>query len=143
MYITHKVQLTDGQVASLRAAVNAQQAISLRLSAEQARSSSGVPLMLTQTQAKHLQKARTSGKGAELSLSKSQIEAMKRQGGLLPFIPLLIVGGIVAGKAAAVAGGGAAIKGIVDKVKGGRLYLGPPRGRGLSAKPKKTRPSRR
>ena len=50
--------------------INANRAVGRRLSAEQTRSSSGALLMVTQTQVNHLAKARASGKGAELSLSK-------------------------------------------------------------------------
>ena len=136
-YITRKVRLSNGQVASLRAAVKAHRAVKLRLSAEQVWSEGNIPLMLTETQVKHLTKAKASGKGTEISLSKSQVEIMQRQGGILPFLPLIAAAAsaaapalAAAGKAAALgaaaAAGGAAIKGIADKIKGGRLNLGPP-----------------
>ena len=96
-YTKYGVSLTQGQKDSLRAAVNAKRSVTLRLPHNQLSGSD--TLMLTKMQIQKINKAKLSAKGADIKLSKTQIE---KTGGLLGTlaavgIPMLM-SGLLGGK---------------------------------------------
>ena len=151
-YVRRSLALSPGQLGSLRAAVNARRGVTLRIGTDTA-GTTPTPLLLTKTQVAHLDKARRQGHGAELSLSKAQIAAISKDGGifsLLAAIPGLIAAAasaaapaITAAAPAALAAlgtgalSGAAGHGVrkaLETARGEGLRLGPPRrGGGLQS----------
>lgn len=91
MYVKHNVGLTETQKNSLKNALNKGEAVSLRVSAEHLRTGN-VPLLLTKTQLNQINTALSSGKDITLELSKSQIQAMTKDGGFLPLLLKTILG---------------------------------------------------
>ena len=93
--------------------------------------------MLTNTQLKHLDKANKNQKGVDIALSKAQIHAMKKDGGILPL--LAMIPGLIAAAAPAIAktaalgalGGaaGLATQQAIKAASGKGLRLGPPKKR--------------
>ena len=75
-YTKYGVSLTQGQKDSLRAAVNAQRSVTLRLPHNQLSGSD--QLMLTNMQINKINKAKLSAKGVDIKLSETQI---KKTGG--------------------------------------------------------------
>ena len=132
MYVKRSVPLSPGQVASLRAAVNANRAVTLRVGD----GGNPVPLALTPTQVAHLVKNQRAGHGAEIKLSKAQIAAMKKDGGFLPFLAAIpaalaalapaALGALGTGALSGAAGFG--IQKALKAVTGSGLRLGPYRG---------------
>ena len=136
MYTTQKLHLTDNQVKKLRDAIKKQEGVTLRLK----NIPGNVPLMLTKTQVNRLNK---NEKGTDLNLSKTQIKAMTKDGGILPL--LAMIPGLIAAAAPAIAKtaalgalGGAAGLGAQQAIKaatGKGLKLGPQKGRSLRLHP--------
>lgn len=142
MYVKRSVPLSPGQIASLRAAVNANRAVTLRVGG----GGNPVTLALTPTQVAHLSQNQRAGHGAEIKLSKAQIAAMKKDGGFPPFLAAIpaalaaaapaIFGALGTGALSGAAGFG--INKALNAVTGRGLRLGPYRG-GCCGGPKKSR----
>jgi hypothetical protein len=98
MYTSYGLSLSDSQKQSL-AEVGP---LTLRLSINQLDGED--KLALTAMQIKHIKKNKSMGKGADITLSKTQLQKMKKKGG---FIPLIFAGlaalGALAGGAASIA----------------------------------------
>ena len=143
MYVTHNVTVSPGQIASLRAALNAGRGLTLRIGVGHVTDGRRLPLMLTKRQIEHLNKARRAGHGADLKLSKTQIAAMKKDGGIIPL--LAAIPGLIAAAAPTVLGAlgtgalsgaaGYGVKKALEAASGKGLRLGPPR-RGAGMKKK-------
>ena len=101
MYRDFGLTLSDGQKRLLAKALQTPTSLALRLSANQLDGED--KLALTATQIKRITKSRSMGKGADIKLSKAQLQKMKKMGGFLP----LILAGL--GALGALAGGAAAI----------------------------------
>lgn len=91
-YTKYGVSLTQGQKDSLRAAVNAQRSLTLRLSHNQLSGSD--QLMLTNMQINKINKAKLSAKGVDIKLSQTQI---KKTGGFLGTLLASLAGPLLAG----------------------------------------------
>ena len=143
MYIQRKLRLSDGQVRKLaRAAGKCEgltgkcEGLKLRLSAVQlASGAGGIPVSLTTMQDKRVSAA-NSGKGVNLEFSPAQIASMKREGGFLgALLPLLariapaLLKPLGIGALTGAAGFGA--QGLLRKMTGQGLRLGPSSGRGF------------
>ena len=141
MYIQRKLRLSDGQVRNLARAAGKGEGLKLHLSAAQLTAGAGgIPVSLTATQDKSRVSAVNAGKGVNLEFSPTQIASMKREGGFLgALLPLLariapaLLKPLGIGALTGAAGFGA--QGLLRKVTGQGLRLGPSSGRGL----KKTR----
>ena len=88
-YIAYGVKLSDNQRKKLAKAFKEKSPITLRLSHNELTGSD--EMMLTRTQIKKIQKAKGSGKGVDLKISKTQIAKIAKKGGTL-FSSLLNVG---------------------------------------------------
>ena len=88
-YIAYGVKLSDNQRKKLAKAFKEKSPITLRLSHNELTDSD--EMMLTKTQIKKIQKARSAGKGVDLKISKTQIAKIAQKGGTL-FSSLLNVG---------------------------------------------------
>ena len=108
-YTKYGVSLTQSQKDSLRAAVNAQRSVTLRLSHNQLSGSD--QLMLTNMQINKINKAKLSAKGVDIKLSQTQI---KKTGGFLGALLASIAGPL-----------------LVQGLAGSGLRLPGSRGRGL------------
>ena len=150
MYVRRSFRLTPGQIGSLRAALNARRGVTLRISDT---AGTLIPLLLTPTQVAHVNKAQQAGRGAELSLSRAQIAAMKKDGGIIPL--LAAIPGLIAAAASAAApaitaaapaalaalgtgalsgAAGYGVRKALETATGEGLRLGPPRrGGGLQS----------
>ena len=138
MYIQRKLRLSDGQVRKLARAAGKGEGLKLRLSAVQlAAGVGGIPVSLTAMQDKRVSAA-SSGKGVNLEFSPTQIASMKREGGFLgALLPLLariapaLLKPLGIGALTGAAGFGS--QGLLRKITGHGLRLGPPpsSGRGL------------
>lgn len=80
-YKLHSVDLTDGQKQSLAKAYNQRAPVTLRLKHNQL--SGNFPLLLTNSQINHINKAKQKGTGVDVNISKSQISAQSKNGGFL------------------------------------------------------------
>jgi len=109
MYIQHKVNLSDHQKKSLADAMSNKAGIKFRLSSQDL--VGDYTLHLTPTQIKQIEKKRKTNSGLDLTLSKPQVDYLRKNGGFLPLLPL-IIGAITA--AGTVAGGASGIAKAVD-----------------------------
>jgi len=71
-YHPYKIELSDGQKQKLRKAFAEKSAVTLRVKSEQI--GSGDEFLLTSTQISRMKKAAGENKGADLKMSKTQIE---------------------------------------------------------------------
>ena len=110
----HSVKLSDYQKKKLNTAFRKGKAATVKLAYSALSGSDRI--FLTQQQSQKLQKAKATGKGVELSLSKTQLS---KHGGFLPFllVPALVAAAKAAALGAAGAAGAAAVKGIADAVQ--------------------------
>ena len=142
MYIQRKLRLSDGQVRKLARAAGKGEGLKLRFSAAQlAPVAGGIPGSLTNMQDKSVSAA-NSGKGVNLEFSSAQIASMKREGGFLgALLPLLarIAPALLKplGIGALTGAAGFGTQGLLRKMTGQGLRLGPPpsSGRGLKKNP--------
>ena len=88
-YYPHGVTLSDNQRRKLAKAFNEKSPITLRLSHNELTGSD--EMMLTKTQIKKIQKAKSNGRGVDLKISKTQITKVAQKGGSL-FSSLLTLG---------------------------------------------------
>ena len=138
MYEQVRVKLSAGQKQKVAKAIENGIGVSIRLNSQSLQGKD--PLLLTKTQYKHFQAAKTARLGILLKLSNAQLKAMKK-GGILPFLAPLIPAGIAAAKAlgmSALSGLGSygIQKTIQAATKGRGLKLEPYPGRGLNKKNK-------
>jgi len=103
MYTDFGLTLSDQQKRALTNAMqkNKQTSVTLRLNSNHLQGQD--KLALTATQIKHITKAQSKNKGVNITLSKTQLQKMKKMGG---FLPLLLAG---LGALGALAGGASAI----------------------------------
>ena len=80
-YFEHGVNLSDNQKRSLASAVNNRTPMTLRL--KNSNPSGNDELMLTKTQLKRIQRSLANGTGADITISKTQIRKVAKQGGNL------------------------------------------------------------
>ena len=79
-YLPFRMALTDGQKKKLQKALNyARSAVTLRVKPEQI--GRGDELLLTSTQINKMKKAASERRGADLKMSKTQIEKTAQRGG--------------------------------------------------------------
>jgi len=78
-YLPFKIALTDGQKKKLQKAFAAKSAVTLRVKLEQI--GRGDELLLTGTQMNKMKKAASERRGADLKMSKTQIEKTAQRGG--------------------------------------------------------------
>lgn len=88
-YHSYKVDLSDGQKTKLAKALSSRSPITLRLSSNELTGND--ELLLTKTQIKRIQKAKTLRKGVDIKISKAQIRNVVRSGGSL-FTTLMSLG---------------------------------------------------
>lgn len=117
-YIKFKVFLTDNQKDKLKSSIKKKESCSLIIQPN----SSNFDLYLTKTQVDKLNDAKKRKKGAQIELSKTQLE---KTGGFLPLLGLVLKG--LATGAASYAGA----KAIEKAVGKGSIVPGTKRGRGL------------
>lgn len=112
-YSKYGVNITESQRRKLSRAIRARSDTSLKLSAEDL--SGEFPLLLTSRQITRIQKSAAKGVGLVLKLSASQLDAMRKDGGILPFlIPILVA----LGTGAASAAGAYGVNKIIEKAEG-------------------------
>jgi len=110
-YEPYGLTLSGSQKQSIGEAIQNETGVTIRLSLEQLAGDDA--LALTKTQIRKIQKHRNLGNGADIKLSNTQIRAMKKMGGFLPLIPLILAGLSAVG---GLAGGAAGIaKAVHDK----------------------------
>ena len=88
-YSSYKIKLTDYQTKQMANAIKKDMPIKFKLKHSDLSGSSGVPLLLTNRQLGRINKARNAGKGLMLNLSKAQIVAMRKDGGIIPILAAL------------------------------------------------------
>lgn len=126
VYITHRVDLSEGQANKLAKAVADRSPITIKFKASQL-NGTGIGLLFTANQMKRINRAIADGTGAQIKFSASAIAAMKKDGGILPILAALAPLGIalLSGALGAVGTWGAnkVIKKIEDSTAkdGGRL----------------------
>ena len=101
MYSSFGLSLSNSQKKSLANAIQNKTDLALRLNTNQLHGQD--KLALTKTQINHITKSKSAGKGVNITLSKTQLQKMKKMGGFLP----LILAGL--GAIGALAGGASAI----------------------------------
>jgi hypothetical protein len=101
MYNSFGLSLSNSQKKSLANAIQNQTSLTIKLNSSQLNGQD--KLALTTTQIKHITKSKNMGKGVSITLSKTQLQKMKKMGGFLP----LILAGL--GAIGALAGGASAI----------------------------------
>jgi hypothetical protein len=117
-YIEHKVNLTENQKKNLGKAIKNKQSLTFRLSKNSL--NGDIPLLLTQTQINNINKAIKNKTGIDLKLSNSQLQKLKKYGGFLPLLPL-ILGGLSA--VGSLAAGGSQIAKAVNQAKANERQL--------------------
>lgn len=111
--------LTNGQKKKLATALKKMSPIKFKLSASQLKKQGGLPMMVTKTQLNNMNKSKRSNKGMMLNVSLSQIRAMKKEGGILPFlVPIAVAGASALATGALSALGGLAVNKIADALEG-------------------------
>lgn len=128
MYKPHKVSLTDIQKKRVGRAAMTKTTVPIQLKHTQMTGDD--ELMLTETQIKKLEKMRAKGRGARLTLSVAQLNAMCKHGGflgaILPFLTSTILPALATG--AATSAGSKIFKNIFgDGIRrpGGMILPGP------------------
>jgi hypothetical protein len=117
-YIEHKVNLTENQKKNLGSALRNKKPLSIRLNKNNL--NGDIPLLLTQTQLNNINKAIKNKTGLDLKLSNCQLQKLKKHGGFLPLLPL-ILGGLSA--VGSLAAGGSQIAKAVNQSKANRRQL--------------------
>lgn len=103
-YTVYGLSLSDAQKKSIARAIKGKIGLTLRLSLRQLSGSD--KLALTKNQIAHITNKKNLKHGSDLTLSKTQLQKMRKMGGFLPLIPLILAGISAAG---ALAGGAATI----------------------------------
>ena len=109
-YLVVKTNLSDFQKQKIKKAIKQHNSVSVRIS----ELSGNDEILLTNTQVNHLKRALDSGKGANITLSKTQLDEMK-SGGFLP--------ALLGGLAASILPGLLSGKGLDDTQDGAGLFL--------------------
>ncbi len=97
------VTLSPAQKKKMRLSMEAGSGVTIRL--KNSMMKGPFPMMLTRRQMTKMKKALSTGKGMQLTISQSQMRAMRKEGGILPLLGLALagLGGLISG-AASVAG---------------------------------------
>jgi hypothetical protein len=111
-YIEHKVNLTKNQMKNLVNAIKNKKPVTLRISKNNLNGE--VPILLTKSQKTNIDKAIQNKAGINLELSNAQLQQLKKHGGFLPLLPL-ILGGLSA--VGSLAAGGSQIAKAVNQAK--------------------------
>jgi hypothetical protein len=129
-YIKTQLSMTPMQIKNFSNAFNNNNSIKLKLNSSQLKKKTNlVPLMLTKSQFNKLNKNIQMNKGSMVNFSMSQMKAMKKEGGILPFIiPMVIAGASALATGALSAVGGIAVNKIAEAFEGEGLQ---PLGSGL------------
>ncbi len=111
-YIEHKINLTENQKKNLGKAITNKESLTFRLSKNSL--NGDIPVLLTKSQKNNIDKAIKNKTGIDLKLSNSQLQKLKKHGGFLPLLPL-ILGGLSA--IGSLAAGGSQIAKAVNQAK--------------------------
>jgi hypothetical protein len=117
-YIEHKVNLTKNQMKNLGNAIKNKKPVTLRISKNNL--NGDVPILLTKSQKTNIDKAIQNKAGINLELSNAQLQQLKKHGGFLPLLPL-ILGGLSA--VGSLAAGGSQIAKAVNQAKANEREL--------------------
>lgn len=118
-YQRFPIRLSPHQKKQLKKAVETSTPVRMRISASALSSGEGVPILMTSGQVKKAMKSIEQGKGMMLNMSKTQIRANKKDGGILPaLIPLGVALGTALASGAASAVGTFAVNKIIDAFDG-------------------------
>ena len=117
-YIEHKVNLTKNQMKNLGNAIKNKKPVTLRISKNNL--NGDVPILLTKSQKTNVDKAIQNKAGINLELSNAQLQQLKKHGGFLPLLPL-ILGGLSA--VGSLAAGGSQIAKAVNQAKANEREL--------------------
>lgn len=110
-YAKYGLTLSESQKKTIGQAIMNNDSAVIRLTVEQLTGDD--MLALTSSQIKRIEKHKDANRGIDLKLSKTQLQNMKKQGGFLPLIPLILAGLSAVG---GLAGGAAGIaKAVHDK----------------------------
>jgi hypothetical protein len=110
-YEPYGLSLRESQKKSIGKAIQRKTGLSLKLTRAQLHGNDR--LALTKVQIGHIMKNSLARRGADIKMSKAQLQAMKKMGGFLPLIPLILAGLSAVG---GLAGGAAGIaKAVNDK----------------------------
>ena len=136
-YVNYSLGLSDGQRKNLAKAYKEKSCLTLRLSNNQL--TGDFPMALTQTQVKKIQKAKASGTGIQIEISKTQMKSQTQNGGFLGALAKLALPVVktVASKLLPALGIGAAsalAETGVKKMFGRSVRPGPKGSSGLTAK---------
>lgn len=99
-YTEHKIYLSENQKKNLGKAIKDKKSLTLRLSKNSL--NGDIPILLTNAQKNNINKAIKNKTGIDLNLSNVQLQNLKKHGGFLPLLPLILgglsaVGSLVAG----------------------------------------------
>lgn len=117
-YIEHKVNLKDNQKRKLGNAIKNKESVTLRIS--KTNLNGDIPILLTKSQKSNVDKAIQNKTGIDLKLTNAQLQKLKRHGGFLPLLPL-ILGGLSA--IGSLVAGGSQIAKAVNQAKANERQL--------------------
>lgn len=127
-YDKTNIYMSEGQKKKLATAFNKMAPIKIKFSNTQLKKQGNMPIMVTKSQMNRIDKSKKDNKGMVLSISLAQMRAMKKEGGILPFlIPIAIAGASALATGALSALGGLAVNKIasaLDKKGEGLRPLG-------------------
>jgi hypothetical protein len=115
----YKFNLSENQKKKIFSAIKNNKGTSLRLSKNNIKSGD-FPLLLTDNQINKVNKAINNNTGIDIDFSKSQLQKLKKHGGFLPFLPL-ILGGLSA--IGSLVAGGSQIAKAVNQAKSNEKQL--------------------
>lgn len=120
------IYMSEGQKKKLATAFNKMAPIKIKFSNTQLKKQGNMPIMVTKSQMNRIDKAKKDNKGMMLSISLAQMRAMKKEGGILPFlIPIAIAGASALATGALSALGGLAVNKIASALDKKGEGLGP------------------
>ena len=117
-YIEHKVNLKENQKRKLGNAIKNKESVTLRIS--KTNLNGDIPILLTKSQKSNIDKAIQNKTGIDLKLTNAQLQKLKRHGGFLPLLPL-ILGGLSA--IGSLVAGGSQIAKAVNQAKANERQL--------------------
>ena len=117
-YIEYKINLTENQKKKLGNALKNKKPLSLSLSKNSL--NGDIPILLTKSQKSNIDKAVQNRNGIDLTLSNTQLQKLKKHGGFLPLLPL-ILGGLSA--VGSLAAGGSQIAKAINQSKANEKQL--------------------
>jgi len=117
-YTEHKINLSKNQKKNLGKAIKNKKSLTLRLSKNNL--NGDIPILLTNAQKNNINKAIKNKTGIDLNLSNTQLQNLKKHGGFLPLLPL-ILGGLSA--VGSLAAGGSQIAKAINQAKANERQL--------------------